>query len=79
MNNEDDRLPLMTAAATSLKWMDMEKIYNANKIAIDEMDDAVTGLSVPLLAAVGPYSDLESVYRLLKENPHALMHLSFDT
>ena len=68
----------MTAAATSLKWIDMERIYNANKIAIDEMDDAVTGLPVPLLAAVDPYSDLESVYCLLNENPHALMHLSFD-
>ena len=44
-------------------------------------DDAVTGVPVCLLAAVGPNSDLESVHRLCKENLLALitlMYPSFD-
>jgi len=71
--NEDDRSPLITAAVISLKWEDTKRIFDVYRPAIYETDDAVTGLSVPLLAAVGPNSDLESVYHLCKENPPALM------
>ena len=52
MNNEDDRLPLMTAAATSLKWIDMAKIYKVNKIAIDDMDDEVCLCWLPWVRTV---------------------------
>jgi len=71
--SEDGRSPLMTAAAISLDWKNMEGIFNVNKKLIYETDDSVTGLPVSLLAAVGPNSDLEAVYRLCKENPPALM------
>jgi len=66
--NADSRLPLFTAAAKSLRWTDMKYIFNNNMPAIYEVD-ASTGLSVFMLAAVGPDSDLESVYNLLKNNP----------
>merc|ERR1711956_37083 len=58
--NQDGRLPLMTAADISLKWRDIERIFDAHRPAIYETDDAVTGLPVSLLAAVGQGSDLES-------------------
>jgi len=63
----------MTAAAISFEWDIMEGIFDANKRAIYEVDDVVTGFPVFLLAAMGPQSDLESVYRLCRENPPALM------
>ena len=50
----------------SMKWRDMESIYNVHKAAIYDIDE-VTGLPVSLLAAAGPDSDLESVYRLCRE------------
>lgn len=70
--NEDNRSPLMIAATVSLKWRYMERIFNANKAAIYDIDDFVTGLPVSLLSAVGSNSDLESLYHLCKENPPAL-------
>jgi len=70
--DRDGRSPLMAAAATSLKWKDTKRIFDAYQPAIYETD-AVTGLPVSLLAAVGPSSDLESVYRLCRENPPDLM------
>jgi len=71
--SENGRSPLMTAAAISLDWKNMEDIFKANKKAIYETDKAVTGLPVSLLAAVGPNSALEAVYHLCKENPSALI------
>ena len=67
------RLPLMTAAALSMQWTDMERIFNSYKSAILEEDNTVTGLTVSALAAVGSKSDLESVYQLCMQNPAALM------
>jgi len=73
-HNENSRSPLMIAAAMSLKWRNIKYIFNAYKPAIYEYDDKMTGLPVFMLAAVGPNSDIESVYRLCKEHPSALMH-----
>jgi len=75
--DKEDRLPLVTSAALSLNWSDMDLIFAANKLAIYETDE-VTGLPLCLLAAVGQESDIESVYRLLREYPPALMHFSID-
>jgi hypothetical protein len=68
----DGRLPLCTAAAASLRWNDIKCIFEANMVAIYERD-VVTGLSVFMLAAVGMKSDLESVYRLCREYPVAIV------
>lgn len=75
--DKEDRLPLVTSAALSLKWSDMEQIFTANKVAIYGTDE-VTSLPLCLLAAVGQESDIESIYRLLREYPPALMHYSID-
>ena len=61
------------AAAVSIKWKDIKRIFEANKIAIYEKD-VVTDLSPFMLAAVGINSDLESVYRLCREYPVAIIH-----
>ena len=65
------RLPLCTAAAKSLLWVDIGQIFAVNMPAIHEVDK-LTGLPVFMLAAVGPTSDIESVYNLLKEYPSAI-------
>lgn len=70
--NEYGRSQLMTAAAISLKWGCMKRIFDSNSSAIYEVD-AMTGLSVAMLAAVGPNSDIESVYRISKAYPPALI------
>ena len=70
---QDGRLPLCTAAAASLKWKYIQLIFEANMVAIYERD-VVTGLSPFMLAAVGINSDLESVYRLCREYPVAILH-----
>ena len=69
---QDGRLPLCIATALSMKWKDTKRIFDAHKIAIYEKD-VVTGLSPFMLAAVGMNSDLESVYRLCREYPVAIM------
>ena len=69
---QDGRLPLSIAAALSMKWEDTKRIFDAHKIAIYEKD-VVTGLSPFMLAAVGMNSNLESVYRLCREYPVAIM------
>merc|ERR1712106_716584 len=66
--NEDSRLPLFSAAAKSLRRADMECIFDNNMPAVYEVD-ASTGLSLFMPAAIGPNSDIESVYNLLRENP----------
>ena len=70
---QDGRLPLCTAAAASLKWKYIQLIFEANMVAIYERD-VVTGLSPFMLSAVGINSDLESVYRLCREYPVAILH-----
>ena len=49
----------------------MKKIFLANMLAIYKTD-TWTGFPMFMLAAVGADSDLESVYRLLREYPVAL-------
>ena len=64
---QDGRLPLCAAAALSLKWKDTKRIFEANKSAIYEKD-------VPFMfAVVEMNSDLESVYRLCREYPVAMI------
>lgn len=69
---KDGRLPLITAAAKALKWADINRVFVANMPAVQEVDE-ITGLPLFILAAIGPTSDIESVYHLLKENPSAAM------
>jgi len=71
INGADGRLPLFAAAARSLKWFHVRQIFNANMPLIQEID-VLTGLPVFMLAAVGPTSDMESIYNLLKEYPSAI-------
>mmetsp|Transcript_11429 Transcript_11429/g.13498 ORF Transcript_11429/g.13498 Transcript_11429/m.13498 type:complete len:387 (-) Transcript_11429:170-1330(-) len=68
----DNRLPICTAAAGSLKWFDMRQIFAVNMPAVYEVD-VVTGLPLFMLAAVGQNSSIESVYHLLRENPPAII------
>lgn len=72
--SKDGQLPLTTAAALSLKWTTMERIFNGNKPAIYEIDE-VTDLPISILAAVGPKCDIDSVYSLCKEHPTVLIPL----
>lgn len=79
----DRRLPAFTAAARSVKWLHMRQIFTANMPIIQEIDD-LTGLSLFMLAAVGPTSDLESVYNLFREYPPVInltnqIHLNSST
>jgi len=67
----DGRLPLVTAAARSMKWSYMRQIFTDNMPVICELD-ALTGLPLFMLAATGPNSDIESIYNLLKNCPHAI-------
>lgn len=46
-----------------------------NMPAVDEID-VLTDLPLFMLAAVGPTSDIESIYNLLRENPPAVQILS---
>lgn len=69
--DDNGRSPLMTAAAVSLKWKDTKCIFDAYMPDIKK-PDPVTGFAIFMLAAVGRDSKLESVYRLLRELPHAL-------
>jgi len=68
----DGRLPLFTAAATSMKWSHTRQIFNLNMPVINDID-VLTGLSLFMLAAAGTTSDIESIYNLLKEHPSAMM------
>jgi len=70
-NETSGHLPLFTAAARSLKWVDVRQILAVNMPVIYDVD-GLTGLPVFMLAAVGPKSNIESVYHLLKEYPSAL-------
>jgi len=68
----DGRLPLFTAAATSTKWSRTRQIFNLNMTVINDID-VLTGLSLFMLAAAGPTSDIESIYNLLREYPSRMM------
>jgi len=70
MIDADGRLPLFSAAVRSLNWNYMEKIFIAHMPLIQETD-VQSGLPAFMLAAIGPASDIESVYNLLKEYPPA--------
>merc|ERR1740124_1249688 len=70
-NETSGRLPLFTAAAGSLTWVDVRQILAVNMPVIYDVD-VLTGLPVFMLAAVGPKGNIESVYHLLKEYPSAL-------
>jgi len=67
----DGRLPILSAAARSLKWNRTKQIFGANMPSIVEVDGS-TGLPPFMLAAVGSTSDIESVYNLLREYPPAI-------
>merc|ERR1740124_1163569 len=70
-NETSGRLPLFTAAARYLTWADVRQILAVNMPVVHDVD-GLTGLPVFMLAAVGPKSNIESVYHLLKEYPSAL-------
>jgi len=72
----DGRLPLFTVAVKSINWACIRQIFIMNMAAIQEVD-TLTGLPVFMLAAAGPWSDIESVYNLLREYPPAI-DLSID-
>ena len=46
----------------------MKQIFASNMPVVNEID-VLTGLPLFMLAAIGPTSDIESVYNLLKEYP----------
>eukprot|EP00555_Chaetoceros_dichaeta_P009036 CAMPEP_0198254632 /NCGR_PEP_ID=MMETSP1447-20131203/4899_1 /TAXON_ID=420782 /ORGANISM="Chaetoceros dichaeta, Strain CCMP1751" /LENGTH=146 /DNA_ID=CAMNT_0043940743 /DNA_START=363 /DNA_END=803 /DNA_ORIENTATION=- len=75
----DGRLPLVHAAAIrSLKWSHMSLVFNAYMPGINEID-MLTGLPVFVLAAAGPNSYIESVYKLLREYPPAMSFIDRST
>merc|ERR1711957_302071 len=77
-DEDPGRLPLCTAAARCLTWVDMQQIFSVNMPAIHEVD-GMTGLPVFMLAAAGPTSDIEAVYNLLREYPPAIVGLMSDS
>merc|ERR1711935_971027 len=70
----DDRLPLFTATARCLKWSHVKQIFISNMPVVNEVD-VLTGLPLFMLAAIGPTSDIESVYNLLKEYPSIINNM----
>lgn len=70
--SEDGRLPLCVAARRALRWAVMKPVFVEYMPALYEVDE-ISGLQLFMLAAVGPTSDIESIYRLLKENPPAIV------
>jgi len=70
-DEDSGRLPLCTAAARSLTWRNMRQVFSVNMPVIHDAD-GMTGLPVFMLAAVGPTSDIESVYGLLNAYPQAI-------
>jgi len=72
----NEQLPLFIAAAKSLKWIDVKKVFAAHMPVIQEID-TVSGLPAFMLAASGSTSDIESVYNLLKEYPPAISVTSY--
>mmetsp|Transcript_23598 Transcript_23598/g.55912 ORF Transcript_23598/g.55912 Transcript_23598/m.55912 type:complete len:529 (-) Transcript_23598:1562-3148(-) len=63
------RLPLHLACDLSLRWkMGLERIVNANMSAL-ELFDPRSGLPPFALCAIGPKSELDSIYTLLRLHP----------
>lgn len=74
VKDENDRLLLFCAVETGFKWSDkLQEIYRSYMPAITEIDP-LTGLSLFMLAAIGPDSDLNTVYHLLLEYPVIIFH-----
>jgi len=69
---------LCTAAVRCLTWVDIQKIFSKKMPAIHDVD-VITGLPVFVLAAVGPTSDIEAVYNLLREYPPVIVCLMNDS
>merc|ERR1712008_327516 len=67
----DDRFPLFTAAARCLKWSHVKQIFISNMPVVNEID-VLSELPLFMLAAIGPTSDIESVYNLLHECPSGI-------
>jgi len=73
----DGRSPAFTSVARSLKWIHIKQIFTAHMPVIQEIDE-LTGLSLFMLAAAGPTSDIESVYHLLKEHPAVIKEMNHE-
>ena len=63
-DEKSGRLPVCTAVARLLKWVDTQYIFSVHMTVIYGADDMV-GIPVSIIAAVGPASDIEPVYNLL--------------
>ena len=72
--------PIYAAAQFGVKWSD-----DMRELAESEVDevilgcDDVTGLCLFMLAAMGEYSDLNTIYSLLKMSPGRIQHLSMES
>jgi len=75
-SENNDRLPLFIAIENNFPLFGVHgvlgHILKANAAAIEDVDP-VTGLEAFMLAAVGPGSNLESVYKLLEDHPGAIV------
>ena len=69
--NEEGRLPLHAAAECNLPFTDLMPIVWANMSAL-EVKDPKTGLYTFALAASQSSSDLNTIYKLLEENPNVI-------
>ena len=67
-----DRLPLHLACDRSLRWkMGLESIVSANMSALESYDPS-SSLPPFALCAIGPKSELDSVYTLLRLHPGSI-------
>jgi len=72
------RSHLCTAVAKCLTWVDMRHMFSVNMPVIQEVD-RIIGLPLFRLVVVGPTSDTELVYRLLREYPPEIVGLINDS
>jgi len=71
--HQNGRLPLFTAVEENLALSEgLCDVLKGNPAAIENVDP-VTGLEAFMLAAVGPKSRFESVYKLLEDHPAAII------
>ena len=63
---------LCTAVARCLTWVDMHHMFSVNMPVIQE-EDRIIGLPLFRLVVVGPTSDIELVYRLLRDTHQKLL------
>jgi len=72
IKTREGRFFLFTAIEKHISWRcGLSAVLQGNGAAIEDKD-VVTGLEAFLLAAVGPYSDLETVFKLLQDHPAAI-------